>query len=241
MPALEVSFNNVSKKMADAQALKNVSAELKGGQINGIIGPNGAGKTTFIRLTATLLTPDSGNIVYFENKIKKSAYRIKNDAGYFPQEPSLYADLSCIENMEFFRDLYGITNKEFKIRSEELFFATAMAPFKDRPAGKLSGGMYKKLGLMCVLLNRPKLLLLDEPTVGVDPLSRQELWTLINKFAGADMTVVITTSYMEEALRCSNVIALDEGKLIIQDNPQNIMRKFNLKNFADMFLLKNNE
>lgn len=241
MPALEVSFNNVSKKMADAQALKNVSAELKGGQINGIIGPNGAGKTTFIRLTATLLTPDSGNIVYFENKIKKSAYQIKNDTGYFPQEPSLYADLSCIENMEFFRDLYGITNKEFKARSEELFSATAMAPFKDRPAGKLSGGMYKKLGLMCVLLNRPKLLLLDEPTVGVDPLSRQELWTLINKFAGADMTVVITTSYMEEALRCSNVIALDEGNLIIQDNPQNIMRKFNLKNFADIFLLKNNE
>lgn len=241
MPALEVSFNNVSKKMADAQALKNVSAELKGGQINGIIGPNGAGKTTFIRLTATLLTPDSGNIVYFENKIKKSAYQIKNDTGYFPQEPSLYADLSCIENMEFFRDLYGITNKEFKARSEELFSATAMAPFKDRSAGKLSGGMYKKLGLMCVLLNRPKLLLLDEPTVGVDPLSRQELWTLINKFAGQDMTVVITTSYMEEALRCSNVIALDEGKLIIQDNPQNIMRKFNLKNFADIFLLKNNE
>lgn len=241
MPALEVSFNNVSKKMADAQALKNVSAELKGGQINGIIGPNGAGKTTFIRLTATLLTPDSGNIVYFENKIKKSAYQIKNDTGYFPQEPSLYADLSCIENMEFFRDLYGITNKEFKARSEELFSATAMAPFKDRPAGKLSGGMYKKLGLMCVLLNRPKLLLLDEPTVGVDPLSRQELWTLINKFAGQDMTVVITTSYMEEALRCSNVIALDEGNLIIQDNPQNIMRKFNLKNFADIFLLKNNE
>lgn len=241
MPALEVSFNNVSKKMADAQALKNVSAELKSGQINGIIGPNGAGKTTFIRLTATLLTPDSGNIVYFENKIKKSAYQIKNDTGYFPQEPSLYADLSCIENMEFFRDLYGITNKEFKARSEELFSATAMAPFKDRPAGKLSGGMYKKLGLMCVLLNRPKLLLLDEPTVGVDPLSRQELWTLINKFAGQDMTVVITTSYMEEALRCSNVIALDEGNLIIQDNPQNIMRKFNLKNFADIFLLKNNE
>ncbi len=241
MPALEVSFNNVSKKMADAQALKNVSAELKSGQINGIIGPNGAGKTTFIRLTATLLTPDSGNIVYFENKIKKSAYQIKNDTGYFPQEPSLYADLSCIENMEFFRDLYGITNKEFKARSEELFSATAMAPFKDRPAGKLSGGMYKKLGLMCVLLNRPKLLLLDEPTVGVDPLSRQELWTLINKFAGQDMTVVITTSYMEEALRCSNVIALDEGNLIIQDNPQNIMKKFNLKNFADIFLLKNNE
>ncbi len=241
MPALEVSFKNVSKKMADAQALKNVSAELKSGQINGIIGPNGAGKTTFIRLTATLLTPDSGNIFYFENKIKKSPCQIKNDTGYFPQEPSLYADLSCIENMEFFRDLYGITNKEFKARSEELFFATAMAPFKDRPAGKLSGGMYKKLGLMCVLLNRPKLLLLDEPTVGVDPLSRQELWTLINKFAGQDMTVVITTSYMEEALRCSNVIALDEGKLIIQDNPQNIMKKFNLKNFADIFLLKNNE
>lgn len=241
MPALEVLFTDVSKKMADAQALKNLSAVIKSGQVNGIIGPNGAGKTTFIRLTAVLLTPDSGEIVYFENKTKKSASQIKNDTGYFPQEPSLYADLSCIENMKFFRALYAITNKEFKTRSEELFSATAMAPFKDRPAGKLSGGMYKKLGLMCVLLNRPKLLLLDEPTVGVDPLSRQELWTLINKFAGQEMTVVITTSYMEEALRCSNVIALNEGKLIIQDNPQNIMKKFNLKNFADIFLLKNNE
>lgn len=241
MPALEVSFNKVSKKMADAQALKNVSAVIKSGQINGIIGPNGAGKTTFIRLTATLLTPDSGNIIYFENKIKKSSLQIKTDTAYFPQEPSLYADLSCLENMEFFRDLYGLTNKEFKNRSEELFKATDMSAFKDRPAGKLSGGMYKKLGLMCVLLNRPKLLLLDEPTVGVDPLSRQELWTLINKFAGIDMTVVITTSYMEEALRCSNVIVLDDGNLIVQENPQEIIRKFNLKTFSDIFLLKNNE
>lgn len=238
MSALEVLFNNVSKKMADAQALKNISAVIKSGQINGIIGPNGAGKTTFIRLAAMLLSCVGGNISYFENGIKKEQKQVKADTGYFPQEPSLYADLSCLENMEFFRDLYGLTHKEFKNRSSELFDATDMAAFKDRPAGKLSGGMYKKLGLMCVLLNRPKLLLLDEPTVGVDPLSRQELWTLINRFAGIDMTVVITTSYMEEALRCSHVIALDEGNLIIQDNPQEIVKKFNLKNFSDIFLLK---
>src|SRR5574344_925471 len=121
MPALEVLFNNVSKKMADAQALKNISAVIKSGQINGIIGPNGAGKTTFIRLAAMLLSCVGGSISYFENGIKKEQKQVKADTGYFPQEPSLYADLSCLENMEFFRDLYGLTHKEFKNRSSELF------------------------------------------------------------------------------------------------------------------------
>ncbi|MDD5022044.1 MAG: ABC transporter ATP-binding protein, partial [Endomicrobiaceae bacterium] len=199
-------------------------------------GANGAGKTTLIRLISGLLSPDTGNIIYKEKKHSRLFKDIKTDISYFPQEPSLYADLTCLENLQFFRDLYGLNSKEFNTRSNELLVATDMADFKDRPAGKLSGGMYKKLGLMCVLLNRPKLLLLDEPTVGVDPLSRQELWILINKFAGDDMTVVITTSYMEEALRCSHVIVLDDGNLIVQENPQEIIKKFNLKNFSDIFL-----
>ena len=149
---------------------------------------------------------------------------------------SLYPDLSCMEHMEFFRDLYAIGEKEFKIRSEELFNATDMADFKDRPAGKLSGGMYKKLGLMCVLLNRPGLLLLDEPTIGVDPVSRQQLWDLVYKYAGRDMTVIVNTSYMDEAQRCYKVHILRSGRLLAAGGPRELMEKFKVKNFADIFL-----
>ena len=141
-----------------------------------------------------------------------------------------------MEHMEFFRDLYAIGEKEFKIRSEELFNATDMADFKDRPAGKLSGGMYKKLGLMCVLLNRPGLLLLDEPTIGVDPVSRQQLWDLVYKYAGRDMTVIVNTSYMDEAQRCYKVHILRSGRLLAAGGPRELMEKFKVKNFADIFL-----
>lgn len=236
MKAMEVRAENIGKKMGRAQALSGVSTLFEAGRVHGVIGPNGAGKTTLMRLTAGLLTPDEGAIKYNDEGEFIGLKEAKIFLGYFPQEPSLYPDLSCMEHMEFFRDLYEISQKEFKARSEELFNATDMADFKDRPAGELSGGMYKKLGLMCVLLNRPRLLLLDEPTIGVDPVSRQQLWNLVYKYAGRDMTVIVNTSYMDEAQRCYKVHILQNGRLLAAGGPSELTEKFKLKNFADIFL-----
>jgi ABC-2 type transport system ATP-binding protein len=236
MRAAEVKISGLSKKMGAATALDNVSTLFEAGIVHGVIGPNGAGKTTLMRIAAGLLRPNSGSVEYKTESEIKTAKEAKNFTAYFPQEPSLYPDLSCAEHLEFFRDLYNLDKKTFKLRSQELFDATDMAPFAARPAGKLSGGMYKKLGLMCVLLNRPLLLLLDEPTIGVDPLSRQQLWDLVYRFAGPDMSVIINTSYMEEAQRCAKVHALEEGRLLAAGAPQDLMKELKITNFTDIFL-----
>ncbi len=236
MPALGAQVKNLSKYMGAALALDNINTVFEAGRVHGIIGPNGAGKTTLMRLIAGLLRPSKGIIEYKENSAILPPLEAKTFLGYFPQEPSLYPDLSCLEHMQFFRDLYAIKEADFKQRAGELFSATGMAAFKDRAAGKLSGGMYKKLGLMCVLLNRPRLLLLDEPTVGVDPVSRQQLWDLVYKFSGPDMTVIINTSYMDEAQRCFKVHVLESGRLLASGAPLKLMRDFKVNNFADIFL-----
>lgn len=236
MEALSVKAENILKHMGVTLALDGVSTVFEAGKVHGVIGPNGAGKTTLMRIVAGLLHPESGRAEYFLSGDELSAGKAKSFLGYFPQEPSLYPDLSCMEHLEFFRDLYAIKQKDFEPRAEELFNATGMAPFKGRPAGKLSGGMYKKLGLMCVLLNRPRLLLLDEPTIGVDPVSRQQLWDLVYKYAGDDMTVIVNTSYMDEAQRCYKVHILEKGRMLAAGAPEKLMKEFKVTNFADIFL-----
>lgn len=236
MPACGVEIKNLSKKMGDTIALSGVSLKIDSGLVHGVIGPNGAGKTTLMRLCAGLLRPSGGSIVYTLGNEVLPSDKAKIITAYFPQEPSLYPDLSCREHLEFFRDLYTINQKDFEQRSRELLRATGMTDFIDRPAGKLSGGMYKKLGLMCVLLNRPRLLLLDEPTIGVDPLSRRQLWDMIYHFAGDDMTVILNTSYMDEARRCARVHVLDGGKVLASGAPQDLMAQFKIKNFSEIFL-----
>ncbi len=234
--ATRVQVENVSKKMEDTQALQNVSTVFEAGRVHGIVGPNGAGKTTLLRLLAGLLHPDEGRISYERGGQTLTAAQERPYIGYFPQEPSLYPDLSCMEHLEFFRDLYGLNAADFDKRAAELLAATGMAPFTERPTGKLSGGMYKKLGLMCVLLNRPQLLLLDEPTVGVDPVSRQELWDIVYGFAGPEMTVILSTSYMDEAQRCAKVHLLQDGHLRAAGAPQELAARFHTENFADIFM-----
>ena len=234
--ATRVQVENVSKKMGATQALQNVGTVFEAGRVHGVVGPNGAGKTTLLRLLAGLLHPDEGDILYERGGQTLTTVQERPHIGYFPQEPSLYPDLSCMEHLEFFRDLYGLNAADFDKRTSKLLSATGMAPFTDRPAGKLSGGMYKKLGLMCVLLNRPQLLLLDEPTVGVDPVSRQELWDIVYGFAGPEMTVILSTSYMDEAQRCAKVHLLQDGHLRAAGAPRELTARFHAENFADIFM-----
>jgi ABC-2 type transport system ATP-binding protein len=236
MSAVEVKISGLSKKIGASCALNNISTLFEAEQVHGVIGPDGAGKTTLMRIIASLLHADTGFVEYKTSGKILPTKEVKNYIAYFPQEPSLYPDLSCAEHLEFFKDLYNLNKDDFETRGTELLNATNMFSFASRPAGKLSGGMYKKLGLMCVLLNRPKLLLLDEPTVGVDPISRQQLWDLLYRFAGRDMTVIINTSYMDEALRCAKVHVLESGSILAEGAPRNLMRELKINNFADIFL-----
>ncbi|MDR1926436.1 MAG: ABC transporter ATP-binding protein [Endomicrobium sp.] len=238
MQLLSVIIGNATKLMCTTEALINVSAIFEGGLVHAIIGPNGAGKTTLTRVIAGLLKLNDGNIEYFlENQ---RITQVKTCLGYFPQESSLYSDLTCQEHLEFFKELYNIDKKEFAIRSNRLYEATGMFQFKDVRVGSLSGGMYKKLGLMCVLLNRPKLLLLDEPTIGVDPVSRVELWDLIYSFAKNSITIIMTTSYMDEAKRADKIHVLNEGRLLMSGKPMELMNKYHLDKIEDIFF-KNSE
>ena len=234
--SIEVRAEHISKTLNTTVALTGVSTVFEAGIVHGVVGPNGAGKTTLLRLIKGLLKPDEGTFEFIYHGKVCPAQEAISRIGYFPQEPSLYPDLSVWEHLEFFRDLYDLNESDFRKRAEELLAATGMAPFKDRPAGKLSGGMYKKLGLMCVLLNHPALLLLDEPTIGVDPVSRQELWDIVYNVAGPEMTVILSTSYMDEAERCAKVHVLQDGKLLADGQPQIVMENLHVANFAELFL-----
>ncbi len=234
--SIEVRAEHISKTLNTTVALTGVSTVFEAGIVHGVVGPNGAGKTTLLRLIKGLLKPDEGTFEFIYHGKVCPAQEAISRIGYFPQEPSLYPDLSVWEHLEFFRDLYDLNESDFRKRAEELLAATGMAPFKDRPAGKLSGGMYKKLGLMCVLLNHPALLLLDEPTIGVDPVSRQELWDIVYNVAGPEMTVILSTSYMDEAERCAKVHVLQDGKLLADGQPQSVMENLHVANFAELFL-----
>ncbi|WP_303273862.1 ATP-binding cassette domain-containing protein [Turicimonas muris] len=178
-------------------------------------GPDGAGKTTFFRLVEKLLNPTSGQILLFDKDLKDQSDEIKDKIAYMPQKFGLYEDLTIIENLNLFADLKGIPKNERKAVYDELLQMTALAPFINRPAGKLSGGMKQKLGIACSLVSKPELLILDEPTAGVDPLSRKELWDVLSKVAKVRNTsVLISTGYMDEAARCDRIYILNEGKVL---------------------------
>ncbi|MCL1972127.1 MAG: ABC transporter ATP-binding protein [Endomicrobia bacterium] len=233
---ISLSLTKISKKMLATQALSEISLNFEAGKIHGIIGPDGAGKTTLIRVMAGLLKADSGNIGYFESDKQIPDNLIRKRIAYLPQEQSLYADLSCMEHLEFFSNIYNMTKKDFKEKSTKLLEMVGLSQFADRKAGNLSGGMYKKLGVICVLLNNPDLLLLDEPTIGVDPLSRRDLWNLIYGISN-EMTVICSTSYMDEAEKCNKVHILNEGKVIASDSPDNVKKQFNVKKIEEVFLV----
>lgn len=234
--SISIAVKNIEKEFGKTQALKNISMQFGGGHMHGIIGPEGAGKTTLLRIILTLLRPKAGKVEFFSHGKPVTFEDIRSDIAYMPQSQSLYPDLSVWEHLEFFKALYGLSQDEFKSKSDELLKITRLKDFIDRPAGKLSGGMYKKLGLICALLRSPKVILLDEPTNGVDPISRREFWELLYRLVDQKVLILITTSYMDEAERCGIVHLLSLGSVIAEGEPRELLKNENAKSFDELFL-----
>ena len=217
-PEPAVRLEGVTKRFRagarEVVALDGLSATLEPGQITGLVGPDGAGKTTLLRLVAGLLEPDAGSIAVLGHDSVREVGAFQRDLGYMPQRFGLYEDLTVAENLRLYADLHRLGPAERQQRFASLLQFTGLAPFVDRGAGKLSGGMKQKLGLACALLARPKLLLLDEPSAGVDPVSRRELWGIVRSMAGEGVAVVWTTAYLDEAERCDAILLLDRGRLL---------------------------
>ena len=210
---------NLEKKFKNTIAINNISFEAKSGLITGLVGPDGAGKTTLLRLLVGLMKPTSGSLEVLGFKMPNSSQEFLSSIGYMPQNFGLYEELSCYENLKLYATLQDIQNQDDRIN--ELLEFTKLAPFKNRFAKNLSGGMKQKLALSCTLIRKPKLLLLDEPGVGVDPIARKELWNMTKELQKDGITVIWATSYQDEANLCDEVIMLNEGEILLHENPQN--------------------
>ncbi len=219
-----LQFIQVSKSFPRAktrvQALRTLDITLAAGRVTGLLGRDGAGKSTLMRLAAGLLLPDAGQVLLFGADRHKTAAPAYGQVGYMPQRFGLYEDLTVQENLDLYADLQGLNREERHNRQHELLKLTALGPFGTRRSGALSGGMKQKLGLACALLRAPRLLLLDEPTVGVDPIARRELWSIIQSLKANGVTVLLSTAYFDEAERCDEIILLHEGQLLGQKTPQ---------------------
>ncbi|MDK2063637.1 ATP-binding cassette domain-containing protein [Aliarcobacter butzleri] len=221
-----ISASNLEKIFSDnTNAIKKINFSIFSGKITGIVGPDGAGKTTLIRMLTGLLAPTFGELKVLNYNMPNTSSDFLQQIGYMPQKFGLYEDLTVYENLKLYSDLQNIENSNNRI--DELLTFTSLKKFQDRLAGKLSGGMKQKLGLACALIKKPKLLLLDEPGVGVDPISRIELWEIVQKLLEDDIAVVWSTSYLDEAQNCDEVILLNEGNCLYQGTPQNL--KENMK------------
>ncbi len=221
-----LSAENVSKEFGvkgkpAVQALNDVSLQAIKGKVTGLIGADGAGKTTLIRITAGLLIPSSGRVTLLGLDSVANSLEIQSRIGYMPQKFGLYQDLTVMENMTLYADLQGVPKKERNHRYDRLLTMTDLAKYTDRPAGALSGGMKQKLGLACALIKSPELLLLDEPTVGVDPVSRRELWKIVYELVEDDgIGVFVSTAYLDEAEQCDHLLILHHGKLLAEGAPE---------------------
>jgi ABC-2 type transport system ATP-binding protein len=215
-----IKIGQLQKSYGKIEAVKDVSLKINEGEMFGLVGPDGAGKTTTIRILCGLLKPDSGHIELLGSELKKNKKEIQNQIGYLSQKFSLYGDLSINENIEFFADIHNV--KGFEKRRDELLTFTRLTPFRDRPAEKLSGGMKQKLALACSLIHKPKILFLDEPTTGVDPVSRRDFWKILSDLQKEGITILMTTPYLDEAERCNRVALMNNGQIIAVDTPKNI-------------------
>ena len=230
----DVIIENISKsygkKDHQIMALDNISFSIKEGELFGLIGPDGAGKTTLFRILTTLLLPDSGIAKVNNHDIITDYKKIRSEVGYMPGKFSLYQDLSVEENLTFFATVFNTTIQKNYHLIEEIY--VQLAPFKSRRAGKLSGGMKQKLALCCALIHKPKVLFLDEPTTGVDAVSRREFWEMLQRLKEQGITILVSTPYMDEATLCERIALIQSGKILSIDTPQNIIGKYPRKLYA---------
>lgn len=219
-------FKAENKKSPDICALEDLSVQIPSGQLTALVGPDGAGKTTFLRLIAGLYQPSAGSLEVLGIDVAKNPQMVQNRISYMPQRFGLYEDLSIQENLDLYADLHGVPQAERKQRFARLLEITDLSKFTQRPAGKLSGGMKQKLGLACTLVRSPELLLLDEPSVGVDPLSRRDLWIIIEQLVKEEnLSVIISTAYMDEAERCADIYVMYEGKILERGAPRELSER----------------
>ncbi len=221
----EIAVEGLSKRFGPACAVDRLSFAVNRGEIFGLVGPDGAGKTTTMRMLAGVLSCDGGRMRVAGHDVAAKPEAVKNSISYMPQRFGLYEDLTVDENIRFYADLFGVGKAERDERSSLLLKAAGMAEFRIRLAGKLSGGMKQKLGLICALIHRPRVLLLDEPTTGVDPVSRREFWQVLYSLLAQGVTIVISTAYLDEAERCSRLALLHKGSLLLCDTPGNLKKR----------------
>lgn len=231
-----ITITGVSRSFGAVKALDGISVNVEPGTLNGFIGPDGAGKTTLFRILAGLLRKDQGGISFSASGKAVPFEAIRPLLAYMPSKQSLYPDLSIDEHLIFFKDLYSLPDNDFRERSKELLDITRLEKFRDRKIGNLSGGMYKKVGLMCAMLQSPSMMLLDEPTNGVDPISRREFWDLLRRLAGQKVLILISTSYMDEAERCEYVHLIDSGRIMMSGRPEELLKREKVSGFDEIFI-----
>jgi len=220
MAGLAVETRGLGKTFESVEAVRSLNLTIQEGEMFGLVGPDGAGKTTTIRMLCGILQPTSGRALVLGRDVETESAWIKNRIGYFSQKFSLYGDLTIDENIEFFAEIHMV--RDFRSRREDLLEFTRLRPFRDRLADKLSGGMRQKLALACTLIHTPRIIFLDEPTTGVDPVSRRDFWKILSSLLRSGITIVMTTPYMDEAERCSRVGLLNSGRLLAADTPQGV-------------------
>lgn len=217
-----IAAQGLSKSFPGVRAVDCLSFDVREGEIFGLVGPDGAGKTTTLRMLAGIMPPDAGTATVAGFNIVRDPEGAKHALSYMPQRFGLYEDLTVDENIRFYADLFGVKKTERQERSSQLLQAAGMSEFRKRMAGKLSGGMKQKLGLVCALIHRPKVILLDEPTTGVDPVSRRDFWRILYELVAEGVSILTSTAYLDEAERCHRVALLHQGKLLFCDTPANL-------------------
>ena len=221
---MSISVQNISKSYNKIKAVDAVSFEVNSGELFGLIGPDGAGKTTIFRILTTLLIPEEGKATVADYDVIDDYKAIRNSVGYMPGKFSLYQDLTVEENLEFFATIFGTTIAENYALIEDIY--VQIEPFKNRRVGALSGGMKQKLALCCALIHAPKVLFLDEPTTGVDPVSRKEFWQMLKRLQQKGITILVSTPYMDEASLCDRIALIQNGKVLKIDSPKAITAKY---------------
>lgn len=223
-PAIRVE--GIKKSYGETIALSSVGFSVERGEMFGLIGPDGAGKTTLMRILASLIDPDAGEARILGLSVRSEPGRVREIIGYMPQHFSLYQDLTVAENMRFFSDLFGVPAAERRRRTEELLSFSRLGPFVKRRAGALSGGMKQKLALSCALIHTPKVLVLDEPTTGVDPVSRHDFWEMLERLRNEGVTIVVSTPYMNEAALCRRMLFIHKGRVLATGSADEITKLF---------------